>query len=474
MSTQIKDIAAVSFSIGSFNVAGQNIQTPIIVGSAIRQNTRTQSFSSLTGMLSANYLTTDAEYIAASDMLAQTSKKGLKVTSFKVGKKYEDTNAVESIAWDAAATGGTFTIDISKAGAASVTSGAINYTDNAAAIKAVIDAMSNVTSCTVAFNTGASQAGDAAGFNITFDGDPTIDFAITDADVSALTSVSSHTATRKAYATAVETATAGFTAIRVYDDDWYYFLPTTKDEDQQLLYAAAIESSDVPKYGMFTADSTNNSGIVAATSTDIAYLGKAAGYEKSGIVITNDTDNYANMCWFGATIPDKMWGINPCMYPISGITAGTFTAAEITNAVGKNCNRIESIGGYTIVPGTASGEDGDVGGISFDGSFIDYVVATDYLNAKVSEELYALFLANPKIPFNVDGSNLIKSVIEGAMQAYGISEGIVTAGSVVVTMPDLDTYSATKKAARWLDGVVGDGDAQGAINKVSVNFNLSV
>ena len=471
MSTLIKDVTPVTVTIDSFSVSGQNFSTPLIMGSAIRQEDRTQAFTSLAGMLAANYQTTDAEYIGAANMLAQTSKKGKKVTSFKIGKKYENVDAIEKIAWDASASSGTFTIDISKAGAAAVTSGSINYNDNAAAIKAVIDAMANVTSCTVTFNTGATQAGDAAGFAIEFDGDATIDFEITDADVAALVGVSSFTTTRHAYATAEETFTAGYNNIKAYDDDWHYLLPLTLTKADLLLLAAALESDTSPKFGFF---GTKDADVPAATALNIAEQLQDSSYTKCCLAYTADTDDYPNLCWAGAVIPDKLWGINPCWYPLTSITGDTLTATQIGNLVDQNCNRIETIGSYTVVPGTAAGESGNVGGITPSGQFIDYIDAKDYLQARISEDLYTLLLNSIKIPFTKPGESLVQSTIIASVITYGVNEGIVEAGSITVDMPDLDTYSTTKKANRWLDGVVGDGTPQGAINKISVSFNLTV
>ena len=471
MSTRIRDIVPVSFSIGSFNVSGQNFQTPLIMSETTRQEERTLSFTSLSEMVDAGYLTTDTEYLAAQDLLAQTSKDGLKVTTFKVGKKYKSQDAMSSIVFDTDATAGTFTVDISLAGAASVTSGAINWNDNAAAVKAVIDAMANVTSVTVTLNAGATQAGDAEGFSIDFDGDADTDLQVTAVNVSALTSVTTATITQVHYGTAAETWTQGYNNIKAYDNDWYYLLPTTITKADLLLLAAALESDTDPHFGFF---GSRDADILTATADNIAEELQDASYSKCCLTYTDDTDNLPNMCWAGATIPDKLWGINPCIYPLSSITGSDLNSTQIANLYGQNCNRIETIGGQTIVPGTASGQSGNAGGISPDGSYIDQVVATDYLNARVSEEVYALLLASKKVPFNVDGSNLIKSVIEGAMQTYGVDEGIVNAGSVTVTMPDLDTYSTTKKAQRWLDGIVGDGEATGAINKITISFNLTV
>ena len=474
MSTLISHINPVSFTIGSFNVSGQNFQTPLILGTNTIQWERTQAFTSLAGMVTAGYSTTDDEYIAASDMLSQTSKGGKKVTSFKVGRKFIAETTDFDVTFDSDGTAGTFTISLiarTDGVETTYTTGTIAYDDDGTAAKAALEALAPITTVTVTLN--GANISKSVGFNVTVDAvASTAEIKCSAVDVDSLTSVSTSTISHNAYGSSLETFTEGFNNIVAYDTDWYQLIPVTVTEADILLLAAAVEAyTESKKVAFYT---TRDAAVKQSGSSDVASDLNSSSYTRSCITYSEDTSHFAGACWAGAVIPDKIHAINPCYYPLAAITGDTLTAAEIGYIVGKKCNRIETIGGYTVIPGTSSGESGDVGGIVSSGQYLDFIVAKDYLEARVSEALYSLLLNNKKIPFTKAGLSLVESTIISTVTTYGVNENIVEAGSIVVTMPDLDTYSTTKKAARWLDDIVGDGDAQGAINKISVSFNLTV
>ena len=468
MAWEINDVVDVSITIGDAVVSQAGFGTPLILSETIRSENRVDTFTSASSMLSAGYTTTDREYLMGKAIFDQSSKAGKSVPTIKVGRKLSDNNAVITITFDANATAGTFTLDISKAGAASVTSGAIDYNDDAAAVEVVLEAMANVASTTVTLL--GTQAGDKLGFTIEFDGaDATIDFQCTDVDVSSLTGVTTGTATQTEYGSAVETWTAAYNAVKAEDDDFYVCLPGTETK-ADIIELANLTSAERKVFYYLTRDSE----VKAGTADNVADQLDTLGYENQILCYNETASTYANCAWVGATLPDNLYSINTCYYPLVGITGDTLTDTNITTLTAYNINLFINDGDDVVVPGTFAGQSGDQGGITTSGQFIDFVAAKHFLTARTTEGVYQLIKSSTKIPFDDRGSFAIKTKIESILDIYGVQTNIITPGTIVVTMPDLATYDSVKKAARWLDGVQGDASAAGAISKISINFKLAV
>ena len=79
---------------------------------------------------------------------------------------------------------------------------------------------------------------------------------------------------------------------------------------------------------------------------------------------------------------------------------------------------------------------------------------------------------NQKVPFNLTGFEMIRSRIYNTMVEYG--DRIVDLSTIVITMPDFETYNTTKKGQRWLDAVEGTGTLTGAINKITISYSLTI
>lgn len=479
MGTRIQNVAEVTFNIQTPAFTSDAFGIPLILTECKWADYGSDLVRSFTDAadVATDVLTgaTSQAYYAALSLKAQTSKGGKKVPLFKVGRKQSNSNAKWNFTWNEDATAGTFTLTVSKAGGATQTTAAIAFGAAAADVKAALELLTNVGEATVVLNAGGADAGDAEGFNVEFTtGDATIDFVMS--ATSTLTGAGgavTGTTTRIGLGEAANTYAAAYTACVAEDPDFYVVLPTTIDETLMEAVALLVEQH-ARQVWVQTDDKT---GVCGSGSADIASTLKTGAYKNTVCLLSSDTSsNWSNAALAGATMPDGLYGINPCYYPLTSVTADSFTATEITNLVSKRCNRLESIGGYTVMPGVSlvATEGGNYGGITSSGQFIDLVAVKHYLEQKVSEAVYNLLFTQPKIPFTLEGFAQIESVIRAAVYNYGVATRIIEEGSVTITMPDLATYDATKKSQRWLDGVDGSGTLQGAINKISVTFNLAV
>jgi len=462
MPTTIRDAASVSFSIAPRAVSSDLFNYFLILDETTSQKARVGTYSSISAMADAGFSTSESAYVAASNVFAQTSKDGRKLPAVKVGRKYVDANSKVTITFDQDATAGTFTIDVSKADGAAVTSGTIAWDETVAAtIETTIEAMSNVSSITVTIN--GTNAGDAEGITIEWDGaDANILFEVTDVDVSSLTTVTTATVTQDVYGSATETYTAAFNAIVAADSSFWGFAPTSVTEaDIDLLAASAETANSKMLWGL-----TRDSDVKDAVSNDVASELKALGYKKTLLVYNEDTDSYATCAWAGATLPDFLGAVNPCYYPMTGVTADTLTDTEITNMIGKFVNRVETIGGSVVVPGVAPGAtDGAQGGYNVSGQFIDQIFAKDYLEVKVSEAIYTALIAEKRIT----SLTQIDTIIRETLEVEGVARGIIEAGSIDTGI-DTATLTASTRTANFDNGTA---DLEDAVSRITVTFKLT-
>lgn len=481
MGTRIQDVAAVTFSIETPSFSSDAFGIPLILSDCkwvdlgadlVRSYTNADDVA--TDIISGS---TSEAYYAALSLMAQTSKGGKKVPLFKVGRKVTASNAKWNVTWNEDATAGNFTVTVSKAGGASETTANIAFGASAADTKTAIEALTNVSAgaATVALNAGGADVGDLEGFNVEFGGaDAGIDFVVS--VTSGLTGVGgavTGTVTRLNVGEATTTYAAAYTACKAEDPDFFVVLPTTRDETLFAALALLVETD--PRMVWFQSD--DKATIASSSGADIATTLKTANYGNTVCLLSTDVSaNWSNAALAGATMPDGIYSVNPCYTPLTSVTADTFTAAELTFLVGKRCNRLESIGGYTVMPAVSlvATQGGSYGGITSSGQFIDLVAAKYYLEEKVSEAVYELLFSQPKIPFTLEGFAQIESVIRATLYNYGVATRIIDGSTIVITMPDLATYDSVKKSQRWLDGVTGSGTLQGAINKISISFKLAV
>ena len=474
MGTKIKNVVDVAFSIQNVPKGGDSWSIPLVFGTINNNTARVTDITSTDDLadMGITLVSHPAIYKSIVGMLGQESKGGRSVSLIKLGNKLENDNCEQSVVFDADATAGTFTLTLG----AETTAG-IAYDSNAAAVKAALEALDAVSEVTVTLNAGGTKAGDKEGFTVEFTGaDANTDFATMTADVSSLTSVTTGTVTKVMTGGAVETWLEAYTNIKASDESFKFVFPalvesgTSGTITELVALQAQIETE--PRLGCYCVNDANTKGADAGSDSLAKKLFTLA--YNSFVLYSNDTDANGMACQLGATLPDRIYKINPAYYPLSGVVADTLTSSEIGYIVAKNCNRIENVGGYTLMPAVdlVADNGGNKGGVLSSGQYLDSVVAKYYLEEKVSEAVYQLLIDNKKVPFTLTGFEMIRSRIYNTMVEYG--DGIVDLSTIVITMPDFETYSSTKKGQRWLDGVEGTGTLAGAINKIRISYSLTI
>lgn len=445
----LQEIANVTITSSTKSVSQAGFGTALILGPNANFPTRTQEFTEVDASLAAVLCggTTSAEYKAAQDMMAQNPRP----VSFKIGhvlgtKKITD----DAGTWTA---GGTISCKVNG----TTVSQAFD-TDKAttmAAFAAQIAAEDNITS---AVYTGGSNW-------IVVTPDAGHVLAITDVAVAGITGT---LAAFVLSATATENYDDALDAIVLYDDDWYGLCIDSRTQATQEDVAAWTEAK---KKIFVTADSTAN--IVdttdAADTTTLAAVLKAAAYGRSVVVYSAlAATEYPDAALLGKILPHDPGTYTAKFKTLASITADALTATQSTNARDKNCNVNEEIGGVNII------REGTVA----EGEFIDNIIFIDWLNSRITEEVYGVLVNNLKVPYTVQGMAAIKGAIEkilkigqnrGGISEYSQDSNKIQNGGYVVSLPAFEDIASADKASRTLRDVEFTAWLSGAIHAVVIN-----
>ena len=118
-------------------------------------------------------------------------------------------------------------------------------------------------------------------------------------------------------------------------------------------------------------------------------------------------------------------------------------------------------------------------GICGDGNFVDNVLGADYITYQMRENLYRIFMENPKIGYNDGGFALVAdSVFDALNRAVDLEIISVDAesgsGNFTVTVPKLADATEEQITNRRMPDIYWEAELDGAIHSAKVSGVLSV
>jgi len=261
-------------------------------------------------------------------------------------------------------------------------------------------------------------------------------------------------------------------AIKLQDDTWYAVIATTRTKSEVEDIASWVESN-YKLFGTASADS----GVIASTTTDIAASLNSNNYDRSFCFYHPDADGTAADPWpeaalFGKALPKTPGSITWMFKSLSGVSTYNLTTSQESNALGKECNIYEEIGGANITrEGTvASGE------------YIDVIRGVDWIQARMTEAVYGLLVRKDKVPFTDPGIASIKAEIQSVLD-QAIANGIIAENTdpdtydgkkYALSVPLASEVSANDKAQRKLTGITFTATLAGAIHYVEVQGVVTI
>ena len=258
------------------------------------------------------------------------------------------------------------------------------------------------------------------------------------------------------------TIDAALNAIANENNDWYGIVV-----DQALVSSFADVASWVEtakKFAIFWITDVN--AYDPSKSTDLASVLKLANRNRSAVVwhaTPAGGADYPDAAWMGEGIPYEPGTSTWAYKTLNGVTPDTLLASQETALKNKNCNYYMTVGGVSIT------QEGKVAS----GEYIDIIIGTDWIEARLREAVYSALVNNRKIPYDDTGIAMIEGLVKGVLNEAA-SKGILQADSIAVTVPKYADIPQADKLARKLPDVKFSALYQGVIHSVTINGTISV
>ena len=258
------------------------------------------------------------------------------------------------------------------------------------------------------------------------------------------------------------TIDAALNAIANENNDWYGIVV-----DQALVSSFADVASWVEtakKFAIFWITDVN--AYDPSKSTDLASVLKLANRNRSAVdwhATPAGGADYPDAAWMGEGFPYEPGTSTWAYKTLNGVTPDTLLASQETALKNKNCNYYTTVGGVSIT------QEGKVAS----GEYIDIIIGTDWIEARLREAVYSALVNNRKIPYDDTGIAMIEGLVKGVLNEAA-SKGILQADSIAVTVPKYADIPQADKLARKLPDVKFSALYQGASHSVTINGTISV
>ena len=254
---------------------------------------------------------------------------------------------------------------------------------------------------------------------------------------------------------------ASLAAIQAEDNSWYGLVADQAFEDDVADIAAWVEANK--KLGFYW---TTDADVPDATKDDdVASVLKGQSYDRA-VVIWHPTPatgaDYPDAAWMGEGFPFDPGSSTWAYKTLKGVSPDNVSGKE-TTLQNKNCNYYSEVGGVNIT------QEGKVAS----GEWIDIIIGTDWIEARLRESIYGALVNNRKVPYDDNGIGMIKGLVKGVLCEAG-NMGILQIDSIEVTAPKYAEIPQADRIARKLPKVKFRALYQGAIQRVAIEGSISV
>lgn len=264
------------------------------------------------------------------------------------------------------------------------------------------------------------------------------------------------------------TIAENLTAIQAEDDSWYGILA------DQALAGLIGGTSGEPGLAAWTESAkrllfvwSDDADILdPSEDADIASALKAKNYDRSVILYhaaPSAGDDYPDSAWVGEGFPYEPGSSTWAYKTLKGIAADNITATAEGALKGKNCNWYNSVGGVSIT------QQGKVAS----GEYIDVIIGTDWMEARLREAVYAVLVNQRKLPYDDSGIAAVEGLVRGVLNDAA-GKGIIQRDSIQVSVPKYADIPQADRIARHLPDVKFSALYLGAIHSVRIDGTLSI
>lgn len=429
---------------GILNVLGKNLNS----GNRIEYFS-TDDLAALSAMLSGG--SAAEEYIAALSVAAQIPKPTQIAISQRIALKILTDD-------DGTYTAGSFKFTINGGTEQTVTY-TVDKTTTMTAVAAAMQALTEIA--TAVYSSGAHT------ITIT----PAVGYVVgVEVDISGITGtmasiVITSGATSEDHVDALD-------AILLEDNDWYGLVIIDRTA-ANVEDVAAWAEANTKLFSTASADPNIINQTLSADTTSIAALFKLSSLDRTLVIYHPDAaTTYPDAGYLGGLLARTPGSYTGMFKAIKGATVTNLTSTQSKNALDKNCNVHQLIGGVNMVRN----------GTVASGEYIDVIHFIDWFDARMTEGIFGLLARSAKVPYTPEGLVAIQGEMEkvgtAGIDAGGLSktrydDDNVQVGGFYSIMPVFDDISVNDKAARLLQSVRFVAYLAGAIHKVVINGTIT-
>lgn len=435
---------AISKNVQAPNQPGFGV--PLILGQHTRflNSDLFRTYTSLAGMIADGFITSDAEYLAASAMMSQN----ITVSKFLVGKRTAPVVQVSTVAVNTLTSGHSYVLTVNNIAYTYVAGGA----DTQQAVLAALLALLPTTAFTGAVTgTGAGAlltlTSATAGLAFSLSGDALLTCATTTANHGASDDIA-----------AIQALGGG--------DNWYALVLTSKTDADILNAAKYIETQ---KKIYVCASST--AGIATSSTTDVLSVLKGLAYNRTMLIYhTLAATQHPDAAWVGEELVKTPGSSTWKFKQLIGVTPDVFSSSVRSIIIGapgtsgKNGNIYETVSGVNITEE----------GMAVSGQFLDIQVGVDWIAANMQAQIFAVLSSANKVPYTDQGIAMVEAEMRSVIQK-GIVNGLVAnSPAPVFTIPTALSQSVADRANRNLPNMNFSCRLAGALHFVTISGTVTV
>jgi len=435
----INQIVDVQITRQTAAVAQAGFGVTLIVGhtatSVFDSGELVKEYTAVADMLTDGFSSTSPEYLTAVRLMGQANKS----QKFLVG--VVTVGATERV-YDYVGT---------------LTSGTVTFTVNGTPVSQVFVTDQESTMDALAVALAANANIDSA----TWD-DPEQTLTIT-SNVGLQTLVSTalgdFTSVTQTTSAGTSTWAAELAAISEENDSWYVVIPA-RYSDSDAIAAADFASSK----NRILAITLYDADTLTTATTGLAHTFSAAEYDRVATYWHQTFGEPLAAGSMGERLPTVPGSGTFKFKKVSGAVVSDLSSTQVTNAKAKNVNLLLSFGTNAVV----------TEGVVASGEFIDTIIGTDWLTARISENVFARLINLPKIPYSDVGFSIVESAIREVLAA-GIRNGIILDDEgLTVNVLRRSEISSNDRANRLLPDITFTANLAGAVHFVQIRGTVSV
>ena len=258
------------------------------------------------------------------------------------------------------------------------------------------------------------------------------------------------------------TTAAALTRIMEANNDFYCVIPagasSVLTDAKQLEVAAWVEANK--RIAFLDA---NDSGLYDATdATDLASKAGEASYSRTAVFFNKEADESLAAAIAGQVLPTIPGQEIFTYQKLSSVSSAGLTTTQAGVLNSKKANYFDTLASQNI----------SFNGWMTDGGYIDIIRDTDWIVARLQENVVFQFVNKTKIPYSNAGVAMIIQSAAAVLQR-AVSNGIL-AGNYDISRPNIDRIPVNDRANRKFPNINITGRILGAIQTVDFNVVISV